>query len=185
MTNSFKFNGVCTLLALVSLNTFADDSWIKREAEMQCGPALVQVNSECKIDPTDSTVNVCKNFQLNIKKDNKVKVLHLPYMPDNQRKLLESEGYTFGNIVKAGDWAPKTMKCYNDKYIVIGYALGLSEEETVKGSLLSYIDAPFFKFDGVFVVGDDALKLREQEIKDPYHNTNIDFIEKNSEVVDD
>lgn len=154
----------------------ANSYWNGKTAQMQCGPALVQVTAECQVDQLFPTDNICRNYKLEIKTSKGSKVFNLPYMPTNQKKLLEKQGYTFNNIVKPGDWAPFMMKCYDNDNIVIGYQLGLSEEESVSGSLLPYVDAPFFNRLGVFVTGGKLSSLRSREIKNPYDYTNIDFI---------
>lgn len=155
---------------------FASGSWSAKSAQMQCGPALVTVSAECQVDQSSSTENICKSYQLEIKNGKDNKLFPLPHIPNSQKTLLEQQGYSFNNIVKPGDWAPSMMKCYDNESIVIGYHLGLDEEESVKGSLLSYIDAPFFNLSGDFILGKKLSDLRIREIKDPYDNTNIEFI---------
>lgn len=105
------------------------------------------------------------------------KIFHLPYIPESQRRILEEQGYKFNDVVEPGDWAPSVMKCYDNENIVIGYKLGLTEEESVKGSLISYVDAPFFNLSGEFITGDKLSDLRKREIRDRYNNVNIDFID--------
>lgn len=160
----------------VSFGCVADSGWDAKEAHMQCGPALVKITAECKVDPEITTANICKNYKMEIIGATDKKSYSLPYMPDSQRKRLEEQGYKFNNKVKPGEWAPSVMKCYDSKNIVIGYQLGLSEEESVDGSLLSYVDAPFFDLSGRFIKGSELSNLRSREAKDPYNNTNIDFI---------
>lgn len=143
---------------------------------MQCGSALVKVTASCKKAPGGFKVNTCKNYQLRISNNNTDKIFHLPYMPDKQRKTLERQGYQFNNIVEAGDWEPKLMKCYDDEYIIIGYNLGLTEEETVKESLILQIGAPFFNLQGEFVSGKKLEELRERELNSSLNYTLIDFI---------
>lgn len=143
---------------------------------MQCGPALVKITAECKVDQGISTANICKDYKMEMSSASDKKVFSLPYIPEDQRKLLEGQGYSFNKIVKPGDWVPSAMKCYDNKTIVIGYQLGLSEEESVNGSLLSYVDAPFFDLSGGFIKGKELTDLRSREAKNPYDNTNIDFI---------
>lgn len=163
-------------LYFISSGCIAGSDWGTKEAHMLCGSALIKVTAECKVDQNKPTANVCKNYKMEISSNSDNKVFSLPYIPDEQRKILREQGYNFNNIVKSGDWAPSIMKCYDNKNIVIGYQLGLSEEETVNGSLLSYIDAPFFNLSGDFIKGKELSDLRNREAKDPYNNTNIDFI---------
>ncbi|MDY1039334.1 hypothetical protein [Lelliottia sp. CFBP8978] len=175
--NSVIFN--CRFLlfiCMVSFGAFANSDWNAKAVQMQCGSALVKVTAECQMYQGSSTENICKDYQLEVKTSASNKVFHLPYIPKEQIKILEDQGYTFNNVVKPGDWAPSTMKCYENDSIVIGYHLGLDEEESVSGSLLSYIDAPFFNLSGEFITGKKLSELRSREIKDPYNNTNIDFI---------
>ena len=113
---------------------------------------------------------------MEIKNGTNNKEFSLPYIPNSQKVLLEGQGYSFNDVVKPGDWTPSTMKCYDNENIVIGYHLGLDEEERVKGSLLSYIDAPFIDLSGNFVTGNKLSELRSREMKNPYDNTRIDFI---------
>lgn len=173
--NKFKYGGVCTLLTFVSLNSFADDNWVKHEAHMQCGPAFVQLNTECKSDPGDSTVNICRYFTLKITKDNKINSYALPYMPDSQRKSLESQGYKFNRIVEAGDWAPQTMACYDNQYINITYYTGINSDEEVNGSLTDG-NAPFFDLNGEFVIGEKYETLSQRALRNGTNNTYVNFI---------
>jgi hypothetical protein len=163
-------------MCLIPFGCIAGSDWNLKEAHMQCGPAIAKVIAECKTDQKNSPTNICKNYKLEITNVSGTKVFQLPYMPEGQRKILEDQGYTFNNVVKPGDWAPSMMKCYDNENIVIGYQLGLDEEESVKGSLLSYVDAPFFNLSGDFITGKKSSDLRAREIKDPYDNTNLDFI---------
>lgn len=172
---TFKFEfSLCMLL--LPFFSFANGVWNAKSAQMQCGSALIKISAECQVNQKSPMENTCKNYHLEIKNDANNKEFSLPYIPNSQKVLLEEQGYSFNNIVKPGDWAPYTMKCYNNEYIVIGYHLGLDEEESVKGSLLSYIDAPFIDLSGNFIAGDKLSELRSREIQNPYDNTNIDFI---------
>lgn len=173
MTFKSKFL-LCMLLA--PFFSFASGTWNAKSAQMQCGSALVKVSAECQMNQKSPTENICRNYQLEIKNGTNNKEFSLPYIPNSQKVLLEGQGYSFNDVVKPGDWAPSTMKCYDNENIVIGYHLGLDEEESVKGSLLSYIDAPFIDLSGNFVTGNKLSELRSREMKNPYDNTNIDFI---------
>ncbi|CZZ39706.1 Uncharacterised protein [Enterobacter kobei] len=173
MTFKFKFL-LCMLLA--PFFSFASGTWNAKSAQMQCGSALVKVSAECQMNQKSPTENICRNYQLEIKNGTNNKEFSLPYIPNSQKVLLEGQGYSFNDVVKPGDWTPSTMKCYDNENIVIGYHLGLDEEERVKGSLLSYIDAPFIDLSGNFVTGNKLSELRSREMKNPYDNTNIDFI---------
>ena len=160
----FKF---ILFIWLISFGSFASGEWSEKTAQMQCGPALVKVTAECQANQRSSTENICKNYQMEIKNDTNNKLFPLPYIPEEQKKILEDQGYSFNNVVKPGDWTPSTMKCYDNESIVIGYQLGLDEEESVKGSLLSYIDAPFIYLTGGFITGKNLSDLRTREIKYP------------------
>lgn len=173
ITSKFKFL-LCILLA--PFFSFASGTWHTKSAQMQCGSALVKVSAECQVNQKSPTENICKNYRLIINNGTNNKEFSLPYIPNRQKVLLEGQGYSFNNVVKPGDWAPSTMKCYDNENVVIGYHLGLDEEESVKGSLLSYIDAPFIDLSGRFITGNKLSELRSREIKNPYDNTNIDFI---------
>lgn len=176
MNNKIVLHLGLIALLLNSFNCLSNDNWSDKQAYMSCGTSSVKLSAECKIVSNNSTYNICKGYQVEIKNDEVKKVLRLPYMPDEQKELLESQGYSFNDVVKPGDWFPDMMNCYNDKIIVIGYRLGLIEEEEVNGSLLSYIDAPFFDLSGRFLSGSLVKDLRSKEIKDPYNNTKINFI---------
>lgn len=173
ITFKFKFL-LCMFLTPFFL--FASNAWNAKSAQMQCGSALVKVSAECQMNQKSPTEDICKNYHLEIKNGTNKKEFSLPYIPNSQKALLEKQGYSFNNVVKPGDWAPSTMKCYDNENIVIGYHLGLDEEESVKGSLLSYIDAPFIDLSGNFITGNKLSELRSREMKNPYDNTNIDFI---------
>lgn len=175
ITFKFKFKFLLCIL-LAPFFSFASSTWNAKSAQMQCGLALVKVSAECQVNQKSPKENICKNYRLVIKNGTNNKEFSLPYIPSRQKVLLEGQGYSFNNVVKSGDWAPSTMKCYDNENIVIGYHLGLDEEESVKGSLLSYIDAPFIDFSGDFITGKKLSELRSREIKNPYDNTNIDFI---------
>lgn len=170
-----NFNFLLCIL-LTPFFSFASGAWNYKSAQMQCGPALVKVSAECQVNQKSPTENICKNYRLEIKNGANNKGFSLPYIPDSQKNILKKQGYSFDNVVKPGDWAPSTMRCYDNENIVIGYHLGLNEEESVKGSLLSYIDAPFIDLSGGFITGNKLSELRSREIKKPYDNTNIDFI---------
>lgn len=172
---TFKFKFFLCIL-LVPFFSFASDTWNAKSAQMQCGSALIKVSAECQVNQRSPTENICKDYHLEIKNGTNNNEFSLPYIPASQKSLLEGQGYSFNNVVKPGDWAPSTMKCYDNESIVIGYHLGLDEEESVKGSLLSYVDAPFFNLSGDFITGKKLSDLRTREVKDPYDNTNIDFI---------
>ncbi|TBL65029.1 hypothetical protein EYY96_21870 [Hafnia alvei] len=172
---TFKFKSLLCML-LAPFFSFASGTWNAKSAQMQCGSALVKVSAECQVNQKSSTENICKNYQLEIKNGTNNKKFSLPYIPNSQKVLLEGQGYSFNDVVKPGDWVPSTMKCYDNENIVIGYQLGLDEEESVKGALLSYIDAPFIDLSGNFITGKKLSELRTREIKNPYNNTNIDFI---------
>lgn len=164
------------IIWLIPLCSFASGKWSDKTAQMQCGPALVKVSAECQVNQRSPTENICKSYQLEIRNGTDNKVFPLPYIPKDQKEILEGQGYSFNNVVKPGDWAPYTMKCYDNESIVIGYQLGLAEEESIKGSLLSYIDAPFIDLSGNFITGNKLSELRSREIKNPYNNIYIDFI---------
>ena len=164
------------LIWLTPFSSFAGDEWSNKTAQMQCGPALLTVNAQCQADPIFIKDNRCKNYQLEIKNGRDNKVFHLPYIPDNQKKLLEKQGYTFNNVVEPGDWVPLKMTCYDNESIVIGYHLDLIEEETVNGSLMSTIDAPFFDLSGRFITGRKLSELRKRELTRRNDFTYLDFI---------
>ncbi|POT59880.1 hypothetical protein C3432_04010 [Citrobacter amalonaticus] len=172
---AFKFK-FFLFVWLIPYYSFASTSWSAKSAQMQCGPALVTISAECQVNQRSSTENICKSYQLEIKNGTHDKLFPVPYIPNDQKILLEKQGYSFNDVVKPGDWAPSTMKCYDNESVVIGYHLGLDEEESVKGSLLSYIDAPFIDLSGNFITGNKLSELRAREIKNPYDNTNIEFI---------
>lgn len=174
MINKVRYTGVCSLLVLVSLNSFADNSWASREAHMQCGPALIKISAECKNAPNDSTINTCKNYNIYITKDNKITSYKLPYMPESQRKSLIKQGYEFNEVVKAGDWASQTMSCFDNQYIIIGHTTGITEDDEVDSSLASTVQAPFFNLNGDFITGNIEnslrLKVRKHSAGDVYAN---------------
>ncbi|MCB5303870.1 hypothetical protein [Yersinia bercovieri] len=180
MICNFKRSSMCSwlLLVFVSSSCSADDDWIKREAHMACGSAVVQVNAECKADPRDTTVNICQKYQLNIKKNNKISAFPIPYMPNSQRKTLEKQGYLLNEIVKVGDWTPQTMSCYDSEYIVISYTTGMNDEESVDGSLTSNSSSPFFNLNGEFILGEKESELREREIRRGGNYTYLNFSNK-------
>lgn len=172
---NYKFRFLL-LIWLIPFSCFAGDEWSNKTAQMQCGSALITVSAQCQAEPIFTEDNRCKNYQLEIKNGRDNKVFHLPYIPDDQKKLLEKQGYTFNNVVEPGDWAPFTMSCYDNESIVIGYQLGLTEEETVNGSLVSTIDAPFFDLSGQFITGRKLSELRKRELTGRNDYTFIDFI---------
>lgn len=173
VTLKFKF---LLYMLLVPFFSFASGVWSVKTAQMQCGSALVKVSAECQVNRKSPLENICKNYHLEIKVGSHNNYFSLPYIPGSQKNLLEEQGYSFDNVVKPGDWTPSTMKCYDNENILIGYHLGLDEEESVEGSLLSYIDAPFIDLSGNFITGNKLSELRTREIKNPYDNINIDFI---------
>lgn len=170
-----KLSGII-ILFIISFNCISSDIWSGKEAHMSCGTASVKVTAECKKISRNATDNICRDYQLEINNNGLLKDLQLPYIPTEQEKLLKNQGYSFNKVVKPGEWFPDMMKCYNNKFIIIGYKLGLTEEEEVNGSLLPYIDAPFFDLSGAFLSGPLVKDLRTQEIKNPYSNTKINFI---------
>lgn len=180
MNNTIKFTSACSLLFFVSLNSSADNNWTKREAHMQCGPALVQVNAECKNTPKNPTINICRSYTLKITKDNNDVSYQLPYMPDTQKKSLERQGYKFNKIVKAGDWAPQTLNCYDNGIVIVGYTTGISDEESVDDSLTSNTSAPFFDLDGNFITHSKEKILREKELRRQSGYLSINFTNNES-----
>lgn len=180
MTNTFKYSSLCTLLALVSLNSSADDSRAKREAHMQCGPALVQVSAECKTDPEDKDSNICKDFTIELSQKDKKLSENIPYMPIEQKKKLESQNYTFSGTISVTDWAPQRMFCIDDNYILIGYWNGMSDAEKIDGSLSASSSSPIFDLDGNFVNQDKSRELRKKLPTSSHDGTYIDFVYGNN-----
>lgn len=176
MNNSCKLSCVCSLLTLISLNSFASDSWTSREVNMQCGPATVKVSAECKADPEDDESNICKNVTLNISRENKKFSAVLPYMSLEQKSKLEKQKFTFQEIIDSSDWAPQKMFCVDDQYVLIGYWDGMNNAETIDGSLSANTTAPIFDFDGKFVSQEKSLALRGKIPPNPQGVTYINFV---------
>ncbi|PVZ79342.1 hypothetical protein C9426_33980 [Serratia sp. S1B] len=178
MSNISKYNLIVSLLAFIAFNSIAEDGWLKRETNMQCGPALVKVSAECKVNPRDTTSNICKNYNISITKGDKKFSHSLPYIPETQRKLLEKQGYKFNEIIEGGDWVPQTMSCYDDESMIISYTTGMNDQETVSGSLTSNTHAPFFDLNGNFTSDEKNKELRLHEMRGDNNYTYINFIEK-------
>lgn len=176
MKSKIIYRGVCTLLILVSLSSVADDNWINREAQMQCGIANINVTAECKTDPEDKDSNICKNFELKISQKNKIFSTKIPYMPLEQRNKLEKQKFTFPEVIDSTEWAPQKMICIDDKYILIGYWNGMNDAESIDGSLIENVSAPIFDFNGAFVSKEDAQELRRKTPSSPNGTAYINFV---------
>ncbi|EOB13020.1 hypothetical protein NBO_252g0002, partial [Nosema bombycis CQ1] len=135
---------------------------------------LTSSNGQKLFGRTDENGETVPVYSSNPNEPFEVEMIQSDYWYDSEN--IVERGYSFNNVVKPGDWTPSTMKCYDNENIVIGYHLGLDEEESVKGSLLSYIDAPFIDLSGNFITGNKLSELRSREMKNPYDNTRIDFI---------
>lgn len=176
MTNTFKYNGVCTLLALVSLNSFADDNWVNREVHMQCGPAVVNITAECKVDPEDTDSNICKKLEMKVSQKSKTFSTKLPYMPIDQKEKLEKQNFTFSEIINSADWAPQKMLCIDGKYILIGYWDGMNDAEKIDNSLSANASAPIFDLSGNFIKKEAEKKIRSKIPPSPQGTTYINFV---------
>lgn len=176
MNISFKLNCACSLITLISLSSFASDSWTSREVNMQCGPATVKVSAECKADPEDNESNICKNVTLNISRENKKFSAVLPYMSLEQKSKLENQKFTFPEIIDSSDWAPQKMLCVDDQYVLIGYWDGMNNAETIDGSLSANTTAPIFDFDGGFVSQEKSITLRSKIPPNPQGVAYINFV---------
>lgn len=143
---------------------------------MPCGETQVKVTADCKNLDKTSMEKICKDYKIEMRNIDEIKTFKLPYIPRNQIELLKKQGFTFNSEVRKGDWAPSTIRCLESNYLLIGYQLGLTEEENINGSLLSYIKAPFFTTSGHFITGDKEINLRKTVINNPYIGTPIDFI---------
>ncbi|MDK9605691.1 hypothetical protein [Lelliottia wanjuensis] len=176
MTNTFKSSGVGIILTLISLNGFAAGIWSGKAAHMQCGPAGISVNAECKTDPEDEDSNICKNIIVKISQENNAFSAKLPYMPIEQKKKLEKQGFTFSDIIDTADWAPQKMYCIDDKYILIGYWNGMNDAETIDGSLTFNVSAPIFDLKGEFVDENVSKSLRKKAISSSSDSVDIGFV---------
>lgn len=176
MMNQFKYRWVGPLLLSVSLGSFADDNWHNKEVSMQCGAAKVQVSAECQTDPEDNDSSICRNTRLNITQGSQHFSALLPYMPSEQKEKLEEQNYTFSNLMSVTDWAPQTMHCLQDKYILISYWNGMNDAETLDGSLSGGVSAPIFDFSGHFVNQNELKKLSIAALKDQKQDVDIGFV---------
>lgn len=176
MTNAFKYSGVGVLLSLISQNSFANEIWNARSAHMQCGPATVNVNAECKTDPEDEDSNICRNMSMKISHGSNVFTAKLPYMPIEQKKKLEKQKFIFSDVIDISSWAPQKMYCINDKYVLIGYWDGMNDAETIDGSLAFNVSSPIFDFSGGFVSEENSKGLRKQVVSISGDSVDIDFV---------
>lgn len=180
MINKVRYTSVCSLLVLISLNSFADDSWITREAHMQCGIATVKISAACQVDPEDKDSNVCKEFTMIVSQKNKTFSTKIPYMPAEQKEKLEKQKFTFSDIMDSADWAPQEMFCLDEQYILIGYWDGMNDAETIDGSLSPNVTAPIFDFNGTFVNNEKSKKLRNEINSQSHEKAYINFIYGNN-----
>ncbi|MFO6296711.1 hypothetical protein [Rahnella selenatireducens] len=180
MNNSCKLSCACSLIILISLNSFASDSWTSREVNMQCGPATVTVSAKCKADPEDDESNICKSVTLNISRENKNFSANLPYIPLEQKRKLEKQKFTFPEIIDSSDWAPQKMFCVDEQYVLIGYWDGMNNAEGIDGSLSANSTAPIFDVDGNFVSQEKSLVLRSKIPPNPQGVTYINFVYGNN-----
>ncbi|MEC5319910.1 hypothetical protein VSX61_13335 [Brenneria populi subsp. brevivirga] len=173
-----KLRCLCCTILFVSLDCSASDNWKERHAQMPCGNAVVNVSADCKNDPDDSTLNICKSYQVSLISDGNTNTYALPYLPKDQRNFLKKSGVVFPDVVGAGDWVPQTVSCIEDKYILVGYVTGITEDDEGNNSLSLAANAPFFNAGGEFIQGDKVKELRTIIRKKGTGDLFVNFIEK-------